>query len=61
MPIVPRYNVMGVAKSALEASVRYLAFELGKREVRVNAVSAGPARTSSKFSCAGLPRAEGMR
>lgn len=42
---VPGYNVMGVAKAALEASVRYLAAELGERKVRVNAVSAGPIRT----------------
>ena len=40
--VVPKYNVMGIAKSALEASVRYLAYELGKKGVRVNAVSAGP-------------------
>ena len=40
--VVPHYNVMGVAKAALEASVRYLAFDLGKRRVRVNAISAGP-------------------
>ena len=43
--VVPKYNVMAIAKSALEASVRYLAYELGHKEVRVNAVSAGPART----------------
>jgi len=42
---VPNYNVMGVAKAALEASVRYLAAELGERSIRVNAVSAGPIRT----------------
>lgn len=42
---VPNYNVMGVAKSALESSVRYLAVDLGKRNIRVNAVSAGPIRT----------------
>lgn len=42
---VPGYNVMGVAKAALEASVRYLAFELGAQNVRVNAVSAGPIKT----------------
>jgi enoyl-[acyl-carrier protein] reductase I len=52
--VVPRYNVMGIAKSALEASVRYLAFELGKREVRVNAVSAGPARTVAARSIPGF-------
>ena len=43
--VVPRYNVMGVAKAALEASVRYLAFDLGKRKIRVNAISAGPIKT----------------
>lgn len=42
---VPNYNVMGVAKAALEASVRYLAAELGPRAIRVNAISAGPIRT----------------
>ena len=43
--VMPNYNVMGVAKSALEASVRYLAADLGPQRVRVNAVSAGPMRT----------------
>ena len=43
--VVPKYNVMAIAKSALEASVRYLAYELGHKGVRVNAVSAGPVRT----------------
>jgi len=42
---VPGYNVMGVAKAALEASVRYLAAELGESKIRVNAISAGPIRT----------------
>lgn len=42
---VPKYNVMGVAKAALEASVRYLALDLGKKGIRVNAISAGPIRT----------------
>jgi enoyl-[acyl-carrier protein] reductase I len=42
---VPDYNVMGVAKAALEASVRYLAAELGEQKIRVNAISAGPIRT----------------
>jgi enoyl-[acyl-carrier protein] reductase I len=42
---VPGYNVMGICKAALEASVRYLAFDLGPRGVRVNALSAGPVRT----------------
>ena len=43
--VVPGYNVMGVAKAALEASMRYLAAELGEQGIRVNAVSAGPIRT----------------
>ncbi len=43
--VVPHYNVMGVAKAALEASVRYLAVDLGDRNIRVNAVSAGPIKT----------------
>jgi enoyl-[acyl-carrier protein] reductase I len=43
--VMPNYNVMGVAKAALEASVRYLATSLGKRGIRVNAISAGPMRT----------------
>src|ERR1700751_6043324 len=43
--VIPRYNVMGVAKAALEATVRYLAFELGRRNIRVNAISAGPIKT----------------
>ena len=43
--VVPHYNVMGVAKAALEASVRYLAVDLGNSNVRVNAISAGPVRT----------------
>lgn len=45
--VVPNYNVMGVAKAALEASVRYLASELGASGVRVNAISAGPIKTAS--------------
>lgn len=44
---VPNYNVMGVAKAALEACVRYLALDLGPSNIRVNAISAGPARTLS--------------
>jgi enoyl-[acyl-carrier protein] reductase I len=43
--VMPHYNVMGVAKAALEASVRYLAADLGKGNIRVNAISAGPIRT----------------
>ncbi|MFQ5973320.1 MAG: enoyl-ACP reductase, partial [Alphaproteobacteria bacterium] len=43
--VMPHYNVMGVAKAALEASVRYLASDLGGRNIRVNAISAGPIKT----------------
>lgn len=43
--VIPRYNVMGIAKAALEATVRYLAFELGRQNIRVNAISAGPIKT----------------
>ena len=43
--VMPHYNVMGVAKAALEASVRYMAEDLGKRAIRVNSISAGPIRT----------------
>jgi enoyl-[acyl-carrier protein] reductase I len=43
--VIPHYNVMGVAKAALEASVRYLAADLGKENIRVNAISAGPIKT----------------
>jgi enoyl-[acyl-carrier protein] reductase I len=43
--VVPHYNVMAVAKAALESTVRYLAFELGSRNIRVNAISAGPIKT----------------
>ena len=43
--VVPKYNVMGVAKAALEACVRYLAYDLGKYKIRVNAISAGPIKT----------------
>ncbi len=52
--VVPRYNVMGVAKAALEASVRYLAFDLGKRKIRVNAISAGPIQTLAARGISGL-------
>jgi len=45
--VVPNYNVMGVAKASLEASTRYLASDLGPRNIRVNAISAGPVKTAS--------------
>ena len=43
---VPHYNVMGVAKSALDSSVQYLAWDLGQKNIRVNAISAGPVRSA---------------
>ncbi|MGB2898422.1 MAG: enoyl-ACP reductase [Candidatus Acidiferrum sp.] len=52
--VVPKYNVMGVAKAALEASVRYLAFDLGPKGIRVNAISAGPIKTLAARAVAGL-------
>ena len=52
--VVANYNVMGVAKAALEASVRYLAADLGPDGVRVNAISAGPVRTLAAAGIAGL-------
>jgi enoyl-[acyl-carrier protein] reductase I len=52
--VVPHYNVMGVAKASLEASVRYLANDLGQRKIRVNAISAGPMNTLAARGVAGL-------
>lgn len=52
--VVPNYNVMGVAKAALEATVRYLAVDLGKDGRRINAISAGPIRTLSAAGIAGF-------
>jgi enoyl-[acyl-carrier protein] reductase I len=57
---VPHYNVMGVAKAALDASVRYLAWDLGEKNIRVNAVSAGPVRTLAARSIAGFPTMEAI-
>ena len=57
---VPHYNVMGVAKAALDASVRYLAWDLGRSGTRVNAVSAGPVRTLAARSIAGFPTMEAI-
>jgi enoyl-[acyl-carrier protein] reductase I len=51
---VPNYNIMGVAKAALEASVRYLAAELGPDGIRVNAISAGPIRTLASSAIGGI-------
>ncbi len=52
--VVPKYNVMAIAKSALEASVRYLAYDLGPKEIRVNGVSAGPVKTVAARSIPGF-------
>jgi enoyl-[acyl-carrier protein] reductase I len=57
---VPHYNVMGVAKSTLDSSVRYLAWDLGFKNIRVNAVSAGPVRTLAARSIAGFTTMETM-
>jgi enoyl-[acyl-carrier protein] reductase I len=54
--IVPNYNLMGIAKAALEASMRYLAFDLGDRGIRVNAISAGPIKTASSRQVGGFSR-----
>ena len=51
---IPNYNVMGVAKAALESSVRYLAAELGEQNIRVNAISAGPIRTLASSAVGGI-------
>lgn len=52
--VIPNYNVMGVAKAALEASVRYLAHDLGPKGIRVNAISAGPIKTLAASGIAGF-------
>src|SRR5215216_4595074 len=57
---VPHYNVMGVAKATLDASVRYLAWDLGQKDIRVNAISAGPVRTLAARSIAGFPTMEAI-
>jgi len=57
---VPHYNVMGVAKSTLDSSVQYLAWDLGQKNIRVNAVSAGPVRTLAARSIAGFPTMEAI-
>ena len=57
--VVAHYNVMGVAKAALEASVRYLAADLGPEGVRVNAISAGPVRTLAAAGIAGFKKLYG--
>ncbi|OLZ09833.1 enoyl-ACP reductase FabI [Sulfobacillus thermosulfidooxidans] len=55
--VMPNYNVMGVAKAALESSVRYLAFDLGKEHIRVNAISAGPVKTLAASGVKGISQA----
>jgi enoyl-[acyl-carrier protein] reductase I len=57
---VPHYNVMGVAKATLDSSVRYLAWDLGQKDIRVNAISAGPVRTLAARSIAGFPTMEAI-
>src|ERR671931_2944132 len=57
---VPHYNVMGVAKAALDSSVQYLAWDLGAKNIRVNAISAGPVRTLPRRSIAGFPTMEAI-
>jgi enoyl-[acyl-carrier protein] reductase I len=57
---VPHYNVMGVAKATLDASMRYLAWDLGQKNIRVNAISAGPVRTLAARSIAGFPTMEAI-
>ena len=52
--VIPGYNVMGVAKSALESTARYLAFDLGGKRIRVNTISAGPLKTLSAMAVGGI-------
>lgn len=52
--VAPNYNVMGIAKAALEASVRYLAYDFGPENIRVNAISAGPVRTLAAMGVSGF-------
>lgn len=54
--IVPNYNLMGIAKAALESSMRYLAYDLGERGIRVNAISAGPIKTASMRQVSGATK-----
>lgn len=57
--VTPNYNVMGVAKAALEATIRYLAWDLGKDQVRVNAISAGPIKTLASAGVSGFRKSLG--
>ena len=52
--VIPGYNVMGVAKAALESTARYLAFDLGPQKIRVNTISAGPVRTLAAMAVGGI-------
>src|SRR5439155_7866847 len=52
--VMPKYNIMAVAKAALECSVRYLAYELGEHNIRVNAISAGPLNTLAARGVSGF-------
>ena len=52
--VVPHYNVMGVAKASLEASARYLAYDLGTKKIRVNCISAGPVQTLAARGISGF-------
>jgi len=52
--VVPHYNVMGIAKAALESATRYLAFDVAKKNQRVNCISAGPIKTLSAYSITGF-------
>lgn len=52
--VIPGYNVMGVAKAALEATARYLAFDLGPKKIRVNTISAGPVKTLAAMAVGGI-------
>jgi enoyl-[acyl-carrier protein] reductase I len=54
--VIPHYNVMGVAKAALDMSVRYLAADLGPRGIRVNAISAGPIKTLASAGIRGFSK-----
>jgi enoyl-[acyl-carrier protein] reductase I len=57
--VIPNYNVMGVAKAALESSVRYLAWDLGEDKIRVNAISAGPIKTLAASGISGFRKSLG--
>src|SRR5512142_365676 len=57
---VPHYNVMGVAKATLDSAVKYLAWDLGQKDIRVNAISAGPVRPLAARSIAGFPPMESI-